>query len=328
MLTARIAAFLKEHGWLLNLLFILIGAYFVAGAANAVVARSIRVMPSLESMPQAASKVGSVGRVSRSASFQAMAERNLLGVKREQLQPVTAAPDQIAAGNAGCKDFREEQLKPCTLAATVRGTLVADDLPEWSMAVILDNTTHEPEVFNINEGTNKIADDAFLCQVRSRAIVVQRRDHVELCAVEGEGANPAPTTLASATPPIVAPAEGGDEGGGGPGVTKVSETQYTVERKEVDNALSNLSEIATQARIVPSFKNGKPNGFKMFSIKPGSIYSKIGMKNGDVIQKINGYEINSPDKALELYQKLKDASSVAIELQRRGQTMNVNYNIQ
>ena len=81
------------------------------------------------------------------------------------------------------------------------------------------------------------------------------------------------------------------------------------------------------ARIVPSFKNGKPNGFKLFSIKPGSIYSKIGMQNGDVIQRINGYEMNSPDKALEIYQKLKDASSINIDMLRRGQSRSVSYNI-
>jgi general secretion pathway protein C len=323
MLSARIAASLKEHGWILNLLFILLGAYFVAGAANAVVARSIRVVPSLDDAPIAPTKSSSLSRGQRNTTFAAMADRNLLGVKREQLVPTvtTGVADQAVVG---CRDFREEQLKPCTLTATVRGTLVADDFPEWSMAIVIDNNTKDPMVFNINDGTNKIADDAFLCQIRSRAIVVQRRDHVELCPVEGEGANPLPT-VASAAPPITADTAGEE---GGPGVTKVSDTQYTVDRKEVDSALSNLSEVATQARIVPSFKNGKPNGFKMFSIKPGSIYSKIGLKNGDVIQKINGYEMNSPDKALELYQKLKDAQSVSLELQRRGQTMNVNYNIQ
>mgnify|MGYP001382018024 CR=1 FL=1 len=68
-------------------------------------------------------------------------------------------------------------------------------------------------------------------------------------------------------------------------------------------------------------------GFKLFSIKPGSIYSKLGMKNGDVIQKINGYEMNSPDKALEIYQKLRDASSVNIDLLRRGQSVQMGYNI-
>ena len=37
--------------------------------------------------------------------------------------------------------------------------------------------------------------------------------------------------------------------------------------------------------------------------------------------------MDSPDKALELYQKLRDTSSVSIELNRRGQNMTVNYNI-
>ena len=54
---------------------------------------------------------------------------------------------------------------------------------------------------------------------------------------------------------------------------------------------------------------------------------KIGLTNGDVIQKINGYAMDSPDKALELYQKLRDASSVSIEVNRRGQNMTMNYSI-
>ncbi len=325
MVSARIASFLKEHGWFLNLLFIALGAYFSAGATNAVVARAIRVPPSLDDMPRAANKPAA-SQHARSTTYAAMAERNLLGIKREVINPVT----QVEAGPqtlANCKDFREEQLKPCSIAATIRGTLVADDYPEWSMAVVVDNSTHETNVLNINEGSNKLAEDASICQIRSRAVVVQRRDHLELCPVEGEGTSPS-ATVASVMPP---PPEGGpvdDGGGGGPGVTKVSETQFTVERKEVDNALSNLSQIAQDARIVPSFQGGKPNGFKMFSIKPGSIYSKIGLKNGDVIQKINGYEMNSPDKALELYQKLKDTSSVSLEIKRRGQTMNMGYTIQ
>jgi general secretion pathway protein C len=111
------------------------------------------------------------------------------------------------------------------------------------------------------------------------------------------------------------------------GVTKLSPTDYKVERAEVDRALSNLNEVATQARMVPSLKNGKPNGFKVFSIKPGSIYSKIGLQNGDVIQKINGYDLNSPDRALEIYTKLRDATSLSIELQRGGNTQTMNYAI-
>ena len=46
-----------------------------------------------------------------------------------------------------------------------------------------------------------------------------------------------------------------------------------------------------------------------------------------MINRINGYEMTSPDKALEIYQKLKDATSVSVDLQRRGQAMSFNYNI-
>ena len=72
---------------------------------------------------------------------------------------------------------------------------------------------------------------------------------------------------------------------------------------------------------------GKANGFKLFSIKPGSIYSKIGLKNGDIVHKINGYEMNSPDKALDIYQKLRSASSISVELTRRGRNQVKNYSI-
>ena len=69
---------------------------------------------------------------------------------------------------------------------------------------------------------------------------------------------------------------------------------------------------------MPSFKNGVANGFKLFSIQPGSLYASIGIENGDVVQRVNGYEMNSPEKALELYQKLKESGHVTIELERGG----------
>ena len=76
--------------------------------------------------------------------------------------------------------------------------------------------------------------------------------------------------------------------------------------------------LATEARIVPHFEGGKGAGFKLFSIRPGSIYSKIGITNGDVIQRINGEDIDSPDKAFDAWRRLKDASSIQIELSRGG----------
>src|ERR1700752_2456577 len=52
------------------------------------------------------------------------------------------------------------------------------------------------------------------------------------------------------------------------GVRQISDRQYVMPRTEMDGWLNDLPRIATQARIVPSFRNGLPDGFKIFSIVP------------------------------------------------------------
>ena len=323
MLSTRIASFLRSNGWVLNLAFMALGSYFVAGAANAVVARSIRLIPTVDDVsPILPSSTANNVKVPLGAT----AERNLLALKRETITAGGAQSGPAEPAMAVGRDFKESELQSCTVPATLRATLVAEGAPEYSLAVVVNNTTHEPAVFTENDGSNQIADDAWLVAIRSREVVVRRRDHFERCLGEGDTAN------AAAPPPPAVAQTGSDEPpspipGDMTGVTKQSETDYIVERAEVDRTLANLNEVATQARIVPSFKNGKSNGFKLFSIKPGSIYSKIGLQNGDVIQKINGYDMNSPDRALEIYTKLRDATSLTIELQRRGANQTMNYGI-
>ena len=113
----------------------------------------------------------------------------------------------------------------------------------------------------------------------------------------------------------------------GASIKKTGENSYEVGQGDIDKALNNLSELSTQARIVPAFEGGKTIGFKLFSIRPGSLYSKVGLQNGDVITRINGYEMSSPEKGLEIYTKLKDAKSVNVDLKRRGKPMTLDYAI-
>ena len=324
MMGAQVASLLKQYGWGINLLLIAVGAYFFAGAVNSVVARGLHVVPSVDDVAVVGQDAPSPLRNAGMVDFGAMANRNLLAARRESLSPVGAEAAADEAGSVSGDSYKEGELRSCTVAASLRATLVAEDSPQWSIAVVFDNREHEPKVFSINAGSNQIADDATLVEIRSRAVVVRRRDHFELCQAEDED-RAAGRAVAAA--PVTTPSTPSSAAPSGAGVTRISDTQYNIERGEIDGALSNLNEIATQARIVPSFQDGKANGFKLFSIKPGSLYAKIGLRNGDVIQKINGYELNSPDKALEVYQKLRDSSAVSIEMLRRGQSTTVNYSI-
>ena len=112
------------------------------------------------------------------------------------------------------------------------------------------------------------------------------------------------------------------------GIRKVKDTHYVVKRELVDRILADPMLVARGARIVPSVKNGQPNGFKLYAIRPSSVYARIGLRNGDTIEKINDLELSSPDKALEVYTKLQGSKHLEISLIRRGKALTLVIDIE
>jgi type II secretory pathway component PulC len=84
-----------------------------------------------------------------------------------------------------------------------------------------------------------------------------------------------------------------------------------------------LTQLAPQARIVPAFERGVPIGFKLFSIRPGSTWSAAGLENGDVVERINGLDLTSPEKALVIYSTLRCARRFRVELRRGNERIDL-----
>jgi general secretion pathway protein C len=114
----------------------------------------------------------------------------------------------------------------------------------------------------------------------------------------------------------------------GAGIQAVSENEFVVSRAEVDGALENMSQLFTQIRAVPHFEGGASVGFRLFAIRRGSLFDRIGLKNGDIIRSINGTEMNDPTKAVALMQELKDARSLDVDITRNQQPQRLTYTFQ
>jgi len=114
---------------------------------------------------------------------------------------------------------------------------------------------------------------------------------------------------------------------GGAGVRKVSEGKFLVDQREVASSTDNLNTILTQARALPYQEQGKTVGFRISEIVAGSIYEKIGLQNGDVVQRVNSEDVNDPGKFFQLYQGLKEEKHISIDLLRNGQRQTLNYDI-
>lgn len=110
--------------------------------------------------------------------------------------------------------------------------------------------------------------------------------------------------------------------------TPIRRTQRVSLRREMINeSMEDISKLMTQIAVRPHMEDGQAAGLALSNIKPNSIFRRMGLRNGDILKGIDGQDIQSVDDALKLYQNLKDADSVEVQLQRRGQDRTINYNI-
>ena len=254
----------------------------------------------------------------------AFVQRNPFGAERENLAEsdaeAAAAAATAAAAAAAAAKIDDGACEPSRCSASsVSANLLATFWAGGGASRAVFQSTSGGEVQVVQEG-QQLFDQATVTGIYRNNVCVSRNGTCEMFSLDQANKKVATPAVAPKRAPDPAPQLG-------QGVRKLGEKQYEIEKGEIDSVLSNLNQIARQARIVPSFKNGKSNGFKLFSIRPNSLYAKIGIQNGDIIQKINGYEINSPDKALEIYSKLKDADAITVDLVRRGAPQTMNYSI-
>ena len=201
-----------------------------------------------------------------------------------------------------------------SMRAKLLGTLRAGQ-PEWSLASVLDVSAQRSVTVMVGD---RLLSSTVLDILRDRVIVLNngRREYVSVDT--GDIGAPGLPTTTKVTEPA---------GAWGAGINKLDPNNYEVPRSEVDRAINNLNDLAMQARLVPAFKDGQPEGFKLFSIRPDSLYSKIGIQNGDVITRINGLDMNDPAKALEVYTKLKDAPRIDVDVDRNGTMTRMTYTV-
>ncbi len=302
----------KRHFWIVHLLFIFVAAWMVMRTANAFIEASLLPLPlGGRAAPAVMARVEPVTQLSLERVAKA------LGLPVPKPEPLVQEPTEPTV------DLSSAPVKSA-LRVKLLGTMVSESTPQWSISSIQDIVTLKTNTYLIGD---RVQGAEVIDIERLRVIVINNGRKEFIDGTPGDGAMaagvppPQPVIAAKAVdaaPPGLAL---------GTGVKQLSENDYEIPRAEIDKTLANLNDVAMQARIVPAFKDGVAQGFKLFSIRPDSIYSKIGIQNGDVIKRINGFDLNSPEKALEVYSKLKESGRIDIEVERNGAAVRKTYNV-
>lgn len=132
--------------------------------------------------------------------------------------------------------------------------------------------------------------------------------------VMGQGEKPKPRTANA----------GSDEGG----VEELSENTYAVDRELIDKYTNDIDALSSMARALPhKTRDGDIDGYRMSGIRRKSLAEQLGLKNGDVIHSVNGSPLTSIADAMNAYSSLQSDSAFAFEVTRRGQKLNLSYEV-
>jgi type II secretory pathway component PulC len=82
------------------------------------------------------------------------------------------------------------------------------------------------------------------------------------------------------------------------------------------------------AELVPH-KNRRGNfvGYKVEGVKPGSLAFLAGLRNGDIVNKVNNQKLLTQQKAIQTFRKVRKVKNIEIGLLRESKTINLKYKV-
>lgn len=204
------------------------------------------------------------------------------------------------------KDISLEDLAPTALKVALLGTVSGDE--KTARAIIQDKTKRSESLYKQGDTVQ----GAQILKILRGKVVLQVGDENQILTMEDEASpsrsGPSRPATQSLSPPRA------QQG-----------TTITLDRAVVNKSLENVTELLSQVRVRPHYKDGNADGLMLSQIKPNTIFTRLGLRNGDIIQNIGGNPIESPDEIMGLYEELKSGSSVSLGIQRRGQQKVLNY---
>ncbi|OQX64826.1 MAG: hypothetical protein B5M55_05405 [Desulfococcus sp. 4484_242] len=230
--------------------------------------------------------------------FHVITDRNLFGSEEK-------TTDQM-------KDEEVEGLEPTSLNVVLLGTVAGDQ--DNARAVIEDTEKRKQGLYKVGDSIQ----DAVVKKILREKVILRVGDRDEILTMKEPSSAKEEKTKFRRRP------DGGYHRAVSP---RFSGRQSTimVSRSDIQESMRNINELLSQARIQPHYRNGNPGGVRISRIQRGSIFSKLGLRNGDVVEEINGNPLTRAEDIFSLYERLKSGDQASLQITRRGRKKTLTY---
>ncbi|MEW5737070.1 MAG: type II secretion system protein GspC [Thermodesulfobacteriota bacterium] len=276
-----------------NLIVITVAAYVLVSSVYKFLTAGMTVLPGPSAAMAAVRPEPVEVRALPQTAYRVVVERDLFKTQAPKNDSSLSAEDIDA-------------LAATALDLALLGTMAAD--PESSFAIIEEKKSRKQDLYRHGDTVS----GATVKQILRGKVVLSVAGHDEILEMETEGEAGRSGKTASRSMAASAP----------------SPTNFRLSRMDLENSMKNINQLMTQVRVRPSFENGQPNGLSVNRIRPGSIFAKMGLQNGDVIQGVNGAEIKSVEDVMSLYRNLRTSDQVALQVKRGENTEAISYSFE
>ena len=181
-------------------------------------------------------------------------------------------------------------------------------------AVIEDTAVHRQDLYRVGDEVG----GARIAAIDWDRVTLSRHGVEETLEIAAPGTPPsADAPSGEAMPPAAAT----------PTIRRTGTNGFVVDRREITGAVDNMSGLLTQLRAVAEVKDGRPAGFRLFQLKDDSLFHRLGLENGDVVQRVNGNAVGDPTALLGFLSRLRTEPRVALDVVRGGTPRTLVYEL-
>ncbi len=249
-----------------------------------------------------------VSDASRMQTVTAITERNLFDV--DKAEPVPAAGGGIgAAAQATPFNAKLTGILLAKVQEDSRAIIVADK------DVYVLNTYEEQDGYKLKAATYDTA--VILYNGREYTLVLEHSSGPVIPAAPAAAAQAPAAPVRPVTPaPAAAPSGSG------------STQQFTVQRGELIDQLKDINSLVRSLQISPMYQGSEYLGYRVTKMNDDSPVKQLGLQLGDVINRINGEELSSPEPLFAMMGKIDEINAVTIDITRNGEKKTLFVEIQ
>ncbi len=110
-------------------------------------------------------------------------------------------------------------------------------------------------------------------------------------------------------------------------IRQVGDGEYQVDRSVVDTIVEQHQSLLRGVQVVPKTEKGKAVAVGLRGVADGSLLHALGLRSGDELLSINGFNIAEPQSALQAYAMLRTAQHLTLSVVRGGKPMSIDIDV-